>query len=146
MPRFAPCPPARSMRPARRPGLDGGPPRAWPHSVSTSGNTGGMGADLTAETVELLQQLIRNQCVNDGTPASGEETRNADVLQQVVAVPGVTIERWEPVPGRASFVARLEGRDPKAPRLCLMGHTDVVPVHPEGWREDPFGGDRLPGP
>jgi len=26
---------------------------------------------LTAQTVELLQQLIRNQCVNDGTLASG---------------------------------------------------------------------------
>jgi hypothetical protein len=25
---------------------------------------------LTGETVELLQQLIRNQCVNDGTVAS----------------------------------------------------------------------------
>ena len=26
---------------------------------------------LTAQTVELLQQLIRNRCVNDGTVASG---------------------------------------------------------------------------
>ena len=40
--------------------------------------------DLTAATVELLQTLIRNECVNDGTPESGEETRNADVLEQVV--------------------------------------------------------------
>ena len=26
---------------------------------------------LTAQTVELLQQMIRNQCVNDGTVTSG---------------------------------------------------------------------------
>ncbi len=100
-----------------------------------------MANDLTGATVELLQTLIRNRCVNDGTPDSGEETRNADVLAQVVDRPGVVIERWEPTPGRASFVARLEGRDPSAPSLCLMGHTDVVPVHAEGWREDPFGGE-----
>ena len=44
---------------------------------------------LTNETVELLQVLIRNRCVNDGTEASGEEVRNADVLQQVIEGPGV---------------------------------------------------------
>ncbi|MET0145375.1 MAG: M20/M25/M40 family metallo-hydrolase [Ilumatobacteraceae bacterium] len=99
------------------------------------------GSDLTGATVELLQTLIRNRCVNDGTPGSGEESRNADVLQSYVEGPGVTVERWEPEPGRASFVARLEGRDARAPRLCLMGHTDVVPVHPEGWRRDPFGAE-----
>ncbi|MGH9272624.1 MAG: M20/M25/M40 family metallo-hydrolase, partial [Ilumatobacteraceae bacterium] len=109
------------------------------------GDTRSMGADLTGATVELLQTLIRNRCVNDGTPDSGEETRNADVLEQVVSGPGVEVQRWEPVPGRASFVARIEGRDPTAPSLCLMGHTDVVPVHADGWREDPFGGELIRG-
>jgi len=102
-----------------------------------------MAHDLTGEVTELLQALIRNQCVNDGTPQSGNETRNADVLQSYVEGPGVTIERWEPTPGRASFVARVEGRDPQAPSLCLMGHTDVVPVHAHGWTQDPFGGDLI---
>ena len=100
-----------------------------------------MANDLTGATVELLQTLIRNQCVNDGTAESGHETRNADVLQSYVEGPGVTIERWEPTPGRASFVARLDGRDPSAPSLCLMGHTDVVPVHVHGWSRDPFAGE-----
>jgi len=35
---------------------------------------------LTGQTVELLQQLIRNQCVNDATVASGQEVRTSDVL------------------------------------------------------------------
>ena len=100
-----------------------------------------MASELTGATVELLQTLIRNRCVNDGTADSGFETRNADVLQSYVERPGVTVERWEPTPGRASFVARLEGRDPSAPTLCLMGHTDVVPVHVEGWHRDPFAGE-----
>ena len=103
-----------------------------------------MATDLTGETVELLQTLIRNECVNDGTAESGHETRNADVLQSYVEGSGVDIERWEPTPVRASFVARLPGTDPTAPSLCLMGHTDVVPVNPEGWRNDPFGGEIIP--
>lgn len=100
---------------------------------------------LTGETVELLQTLIRNRCVNDGTAESGEEVRNADVLQQVIDVPGVTVERFEPTPGRVSVVGRIEGVDPSAPRLCLMGHTDVVPADGSGWREDPFGGELIDG-
>jgi acetylornithine deacetylase/succinyl-diaminopimelate desuccinylase-like protein len=102
-----------------------------------------MAADLTAETVELLQTLIRNECVNDGSAESGHETRNADVLQSVVEGPGVDIERWEPTAGRASFVARLPGSDPSAPSLCLMGHTDVVPASTDGWEHDPFGGELI---
>jgi acetylornithine deacetylase/succinyl-diaminopimelate desuccinylase-like protein len=102
-----------------------------------------MSSDLTGATVELLQTLIRNQCVNDGTPLSGGETRNADVLQSYVEGPGISIERWEPTPGRASFVARVEGRERGAPTLCLMGHTDVVPVHDHGWSHDPFGAERI---
>ncbi|HEX4980556.1 MAG TPA: M20/M25/M40 family metallo-hydrolase, partial [Ilumatobacteraceae bacterium] len=101
--------------------------------------------DLTASTVELLQTLIRNECVNDGTPESGEEIRNTDVIEQVVSAPGVELERYEPTPGRASLVARIAGSDPTAPSLCLMGHTDVVPVSPQGWRHDPFGGELIDG-
>ncbi len=98
---------------------------------------------LTDRTVDLLQTLIRNECVNDGTRESGHETRNAEVLEQVIAGPAVDIERFEPVPGRASIVGRIAGSDPDAPSLCLMGHTDVVPVHADGWRHDPFGGERI---
>jgi acetylornithine deacetylase/succinyl-diaminopimelate desuccinylase-like protein len=97
------------------------------------------------QTVELLQAMIRNECVNDGTRESGFETRNADVLEAVIAGPGVDIERFEPVPGRTSIVARIAGSDPTAPSLCLMGHTDVVPVHADGWLHDPFGGELIDG-
>ncbi len=101
--------------------------------------------DLTQQTIELLRTMIRNECVNDGTVESGHESRNADVLEQVIAGPGVDVERFEPVPGRASIVGRIAGSDPSAPSLCLMGHTDVVPVHADGWRHDPFGGELIDG-
>jgi acetylornithine deacetylase/succinyl-diaminopimelate desuccinylase-like protein len=102
-------------------------------------------SDLTATTVELLQQLIRNECVNDGTPDSGNETRNAELLGGFLDGSGADVEYFEARPGRASVVARIEGSDPSAPTLCLMGHTDVVPVNPAGWSRDPFGGELVDG-
>lgn len=97
----------------------------------------------TRETTELLQAMIRNACVNDGSPDSGEEVRSADVLQHYLEGSGLDVQRFESLPGRASVVARIEGSDPDAPSLCLMGHTDVVPVSPEGWHHDPFGGELI---
>ena len=101
--------------------------------------------ERTAETVELLQALIRNECVNDGTPESGQEVRNADLLATYLEGTGLDLQRYEPTPGRTSLVARIEGSDPAAPSLCLMGHTDVVPVNPDGWSRDPFDGEVVDG-
>lgn len=100
---------------------------------------------LTNETVELLQALIRNQCVNDGTAASGHEDRSARLLRDELEGTGVDMQTYEPTPGRTSLVCRWPGTDPSAPALCLMGHTDVVPVSPEGWTHDPFGGELIDG-
>ena len=101
---------------------------------------------FTGPTTELLQEMIRNACVNDGTPDSGEEIRNADLLAHYFEGAGLDVQRFESRPGRSSIVARIEGSDPAAPSLCLMGHTDVVPVNPDGWSQDPFGGEVLRGP
>ena len=100
---------------------------------------------LTNQTVELLQALIRNACVNDGTPESGQEVRNADLLAAYLGSAGLDVQRFEPTAGRTSLVARIEGSDPDAPSLCLMGHTDVVPVNPHGWSRDPFAGELVDG-
>jgi acetylornithine deacetylase/succinyl-diaminopimelate desuccinylase-like protein len=99
----------------------------------------------TGEVVELLQALIRNRCVNDGTTESGQEVRSAEVLQAVLEEAGVAVERHESAPGRATLIARIEGTDPEAPSLCLLGHTDVVPVHEHRWTHDPFGGELIDG-
>jgi acetylornithine deacetylase/succinyl-diaminopimelate desuccinylase-like protein len=101
--------------------------------------------DLSAEVTDLLQHLIRNACVNDGTRTSGAEARSADLLAGYFDGSGLDIDRFEPAPGRASMVARIEGRRPDAPTLLLMGHTDVVPVTADRWRRDPFGGELVDG-
>ena len=41
------------------------------------------------EATDLLQTMIRNQCVNDGTPDSGGELRNAKTLEAYLAGPGM---------------------------------------------------------
>ena len=104
-----------------------------------------MSERFTGATTELLQALIRNECVNDGTPDSGNEVRNADLLQTYLEGAGLDVERFDSRPGRTSIVARIEGTDPSAPTLCLMGHTDVVPVNRDGWSRDPFGGEVVDG-
>ncbi len=101
--------------------------------------------DLTGQTVELLQAMIRNACVNEGTVESGQEVRNAELLADFLSGSGIDFEVFEAAPGRASLVARLGGSDPEAPSLCLNGHLDVVPVNPDGWHHDPFGGELIDG-
>ena len=99
----------------------------------------------TDEATDLLQHLIRNRCVNDGTAASGQEQRSADVLRTYLEDSGADLETYEPEPGRTSLVAKLHGNDPTAPSLTLLGHTDVVPANPDDWSHDPFGGELIDG-
>ena len=100
---------------------------------------------MNDEVVDLLQALIRNACVNDGSAQSGHESRSVEVLRAVLEGSGVDIETYEARADRASLVARIEGSDPSAPSLLLMGHTDVVPVNEDGWSRDPFGGELVDG-
>ncbi len=100
---------------------------------------------LVHESTELLQELIRNACVNDGSAASGQEVRSTDLLRSYLEDVPVDLEVFESEPGRCSLVARVEGSDPTAPTLLLMGHTDVVPANADTWDRDPFGGELVDG-
>lgn len=104
-----------------------------------------MTGDLGGEVGELLTQLIRNRCVNDGSIGSGHEDRSAVTIESVLEGPGLDVESYEPEPGRRSLVARIEGRVRGAPSLALVGHTDVVPADPADWTHDPFGGELIDG-
>ncbi len=94
------------------------------------------------EVAELLVALIQDACVNDGTPDSGGEERAVATLEAYLGAAG---EQFEPHPGRRSILCKVPGSDPDAPSIMLMGHTDVVPVSPEGWSVDPFAGHRGDG-
>ena len=97
---------------------------------------------MTTQVIDLLQRLIRNACVNDGTPGSGQEHRSVATLQDFFGVEG---QVFEPSPGRQSLVYRVKGTDPAAPALTLIPHLDVVPVDPSGWSVDPFAAEIVDG-
>lgn len=97
---------------------------------------------MTSEAVALLQRLIRNACVNDGTEESGHEYRSVATLQEYFGVEG---EVFEQVPGRQTLIYRVPGSDPDAPSLGLAPHTDVVPADPSGWTRDPFAAEIVDG-
>ncbi len=97
------------------------------------------------EVVDLLQQMIRNECVNDGTETSGHETRTVDLLRSELDGSGADFEVYEPTPGRSSLVGRIEGSDKDAPSICWLAHTDVVPANPDTWSRDPFAGELVEG-
>lgn len=100
-----------------------------------------MADNVEAEVTELLQALIRNACVNDGTDGSGQERRSTDLLANYLEGSGLDLETFEPAPGRSSLVARMDGAAGAGPTVLFMGHTDVVPANPDGWRRDPFGAE-----
>lgn len=97
---------------------------------------------LYHDTLELLIALVQNACVNDFTPGSGQEVRNADTLTEFFAdTLGINIQRFEPEPGRVSLVVTVPGINPQeAEPLTFLAHTDVVPVDKQHWTKPPFEG------
>lgn len=97
---------------------------------------------MSDQAIELLRALIRNACVNDGTPESGHEHRSVATLQEFFGVEG---EIFEKVEGRQTLAYRVKGSVEGAPSLGLSPHLDVVPVEESGWTQDPFAADIVDG-
>ncbi len=85
------------------------------------------------EAVHFLSDLIKI----DTQDPPGNETKVAHYIEGVLKSEGIESELLEPVPNRASIVARLKGSGKKRP-LLLMGHEDVVPVDRDHWTIEPF--------
>lgn len=92
---------------------------------------------LYNDTLELLKKLIRNACVNDFTPGSGQEERNAATLAEFFGDAPLNIRTYTSEPGRTTIVAHVRGTG-DGPPLTFMGHTDVVPADETQWSVDPF--------
>jgi acetylornithine deacetylase/succinyl-diaminopimelate desuccinylase-like protein len=95
--------------------------------------------DLIDEIIPLLQELIKNRCVNP----PGGEIRSIKTLERYFSDKKVPTKVYESAPERGNIVARLKGSDPNAPSLMFgPSHVDVVPVeNEENWESDPFGGE-----
>src|SRR5215210_4200067 len=90
---------------------------------------------LRDETAALLRELLRLDTSNP----PGNETPAAFLLQEYLEASGVECELVARDPARANLIARIPGTG-GGPSLALLGHTDVVPADPAGWRHPPFAG------
>ncbi len=98
-------------------------------------------AIVEEKVIPLLTELIQNQCVNDGTPDSGNETESALSLKSFFDSYGIKSEIIAKNPRRGNFLVRIPGTDETASSLMFMGHMDVVPANPALWRYDPFAAE-----
>jgi acetylornithine deacetylase/succinyl-diaminopimelate desuccinylase-like protein len=94
-------------------------------------------APIRDEVARLLSELIRLNTVNP----PGNETAAAELLRAYLERDGVECTLLARDPDRANLVARIPGRDPDAPRLLLLSHTDTVLADPAEWSVDPWSGE-----
>jgi acetylornithine deacetylase/succinyl-diaminopimelate desuccinylase-like protein len=78
----------------------------------------------------------------DTSNPPGNEGRAVDFLAGVLESEGIAFEAAEWAPGRSNLIARI---GPEGLGVCLLNHTDVVPVEREYWDVDPFGGELRDG-
>ena len=92
----------------------------------------------TTEAVSLLREYLR---IDTSNPP-GNERPAVEFLRGILAAEGIPSEVAESAPGRSNLFARL---GPSAGGVCLLNHTDVVPVERQFWARDPFSGDLVDG-
>ena len=89
------------------------------------------------ESTKILQDYIQV----DTTNPSGNETRGAEFLGQILEKEGISYEIHESSPGRGNLIARLEADgEPEQGPLCMLSHIDVVTAEHEKWEQDPLSG------
>jgi acetylornithine deacetylase/succinyl-diaminopimelate desuccinylase-like protein len=87
------------------------------------------------EAARLLGDYLR---INTTNPP-GNEIAAARWLADVLARDGIAAQIFEPAPGKANLVARLDGNGSARP-IILLSHMDVVLASPEHWSVPPFAG------
>ncbi len=92
----------------------------------------------TDEAVALLREYLR---IDTSNPP-GNESAAVEFVSRILAAEGIPFEIAEGIPGRANLFARL---GPASGGVCLLNHTDVVPVERQFWDRDPFSGDLVDG-
>ena len=93
-------------------------------------------AQLGAETVRLLQSLIRVDTVNPPGNERGVQLHLLELLTEA----GFDCELLAAEPERPNLVARLAGPG-EGPSLAYLGHVDTVRADLAEWSHDPWSGD-----
>lgn len=93
---------------------------------------------VTDEAAGVLREYLRLDTSNP----PGNEARAVEFLGNILAAAGISFETAEAAPGRANLFARL---GPSTGGVCLLNHTDVVPVERQFWDREPFSGELVEG-
>ena len=93
---------------------------------------------VTAEAVSLLREYLR---IDTSNPP-GNERPAVEFLGNLLAAEGIPFETVESAPFRSNLFARI---GPHQGGVCLLNHTDVVPVERQFWDNDPFSGELIDG-
>ena len=112
--------------------------RGMKGSLSTMSH--GSSSITAPSVVELCSRLIAIDSSNYGPGGRVGERNVADYVVEVLSSVGYAPVILESAPGRANVLLRVPGKDPGLEAFLVHGHLDVVPVEPEGWSVDPFGG------
>jgi acetylornithine deacetylase/succinyl-diaminopimelate desuccinylase-like protein len=92
---------------------------------------------LREEIVSLMQECIRNRCVNP----PGEEMRSIKTIDKYLQSYGVETEIFESAPERGNLFAEIKGTGGRPSLMFGPSHVDVVPVEdPATWEVPPFEG------
>jgi len=103
-------------------------------------------AAATDELVDTVRELIRIPSINPPPPdAPDGELVAARRIAAMLEAAGLEPELVEPIPGRGSVHARLNGDGTGGAPLLLLSHLDVVPAPAERWSHDPFAADLADG-
>lgn len=97
-------------------------------------------SDANPSVLELCSKLISLDSSNYGPGGRASERNVADYLIEVLTTAGYDPTILESAPGRTNVLLRVAGTDTSLPGLLVHGHLDVVPVEPEQWSVNPFGG------
>ncbi|MCC7364907.1 MAG: M20/M25/M40 family metallo-hydrolase [Dehalococcoidia bacterium] len=92
----------------------------------------------TDEAAELLREYLR---IDTSNPP-GNEAEAVEFLAGVMAREGIAFETAVSAPGRSNLLAAI---GPAERRICLLNHTDVVPVERPYWDVDPFAAEERDG-
>jgi acetylornithine deacetylase/succinyl-diaminopimelate desuccinylase-like protein len=92
---------------------------------------------IETRALDLLQRYIRIKSINP--PADSREA--AALFKAELEKAGLEPKLYASGPGgQTNLLVRLKGRDSSKKPLLLLNHFDVVPVDPQRWPVDPFGG------
>lgn len=93
---------------------------------------------LLDETIELLQKLIQNECVNP----PGNEMKSILTIKEFLERKDIECKVYKSEKNRGNLIARIKGSAIGPSMMFGPSHVDVVPIEkPDEWIVPPFSGE-----